>query len=124
MRGEVVRVSVYAVQDPNIIPNPNEAPGDFVVRILDTRGVQVVERKAQLAGGVVGSADIPMDNPSLFPADAFRRRTLRVEVLAFNPQPDPSAVYFATLEVFEGRSGQTRLFVGDPGQGQVPNPER
>jgi hypothetical protein len=118
-RGEVVRVSVYGVQDPNLIPNPNDAPWDFVARFFNARGDLVHELRLQLAPGVT---DVVIGNREDFPPDAFGRRTLRAEVAGFNPQPDPPGIYFATLEVFGLLTGRTHAFI--PNLNEVPNTGR
>ena len=54
-----------------------------------------------------------IDDPE-FPPDSFGRRTLRAEIVGFNPQPDPPGHWFATLEVFGAVSGRTSVFLGGP----------
>jgi hypothetical protein len=117
-RGEGVRVSMYAVSDPTMTPTPQEAPWDFVVRFFNARGRLVHERRLQLAPGLIGVVDIAIQDPDQFPPDASGRRTLRAEVVGFNPQPDPPGAYFATLELF----GRTHMLIGNPNV--VPHTER
>ena len=107
-RHEAVRVNVSAVG------NPNDAPWDFVVRIFNRDGELVDETRLQLAPGVTGSVDVNVGNPDEFPTETLRRRTLRVEVVGFNPQPDPPGHYLATLEVFSRRTGATSVLLGGP----------
>jgi hypothetical protein len=113
-RGQMVRVSMYA------IGNPDSAPWDFVVRVFNVRGVPVREIRLQRAPGLPGFADVALTNSSEFPLDAFGRRTLRAEIVGFNPQPDPPGAWFATLEVFNALTGRTSVFLGGPDT--LPNP--
>lgn len=107
-RGEAVRVNVAA------IGNPDEAPWTFVVRIFNRRGVLVGEQRLELAPGVTGSVDVNVGNPNDFLAETLGRRTLRAEIVGFNPQPDPPGVYAATLEVYSLWTGRTSILLGGP----------
>jgi hypothetical protein len=107
-RGEAVRVNVSAVG------NPDEAPWTFVVRIFNRRGELVGEQRLELAPGVAGSVDVNVGNPNDFPAETLGRRTLRAEIVGFNPQPDPPGAYTATLEVYSLRTGRTSILLGGP----------
>jgi hypothetical protein len=107
-RGEAVRLNVSAVGNPDI------APWTFVVRIFNRRGVLVGERRLELAPGVTGSVDVSVGNPNEFPADTLGRRTLRAEIVGFNPQPDPPGAYTATLEVYSLLTGRTSILLGGP----------
>src|SRR4029453_9798030 len=53
-------------------------------------------------------------NPDIFPVDRFGRRTLRAEIVGFNPQPDPPGAYFATVEIYNLLTGATRVLRGGP----------
>ncbi len=55
----------------------------------------------------------PVDGDN-FPADRLGRRTLRAEIVGFNPQPDPPGKYAATLEVYSQLTGHTSLLIGNP----------
>jgi hypothetical protein len=115
-RGQMVRLSVYAVG------KPTDVPWDFVVRIFNVRGEKVREIRLQQAPGSTGLADVAVTDPEDFPPDAFGRRTLRAEIVGFNPQPDPPGDWFATLEVFGARTGRTSVLLGGPDT--IPNPTR
>ena len=111
---QVVRVSAYAVG------NPNELPWDFVVRFLDARNRLVSEARFRRSPGASGFADVAIGDEENLPVDRFGRRTLRAEIVGFNPQPDPPGHYFATLEVFNARNGRTIAFVGNPDEAPQP----
>ena len=98
---EAVRVNVYAVGDAEHLP------WDFVVRIFNTRGELASERQLRLAPGVTGSVEINIGNPDIFPLEKLGRRTLRAEIVGFNPQPDPPGMFVAALEVYNLRTGGT-----------------
>ena len=106
--GEAVRVNVYA------IGNPNEQPWSFVVRFYNRLGDLVQERRVDAAPGVVASIDVGISNPDEFPVERLGRRTLRAEVIGFNPQPDPPGKYAATLEVYSQLTGHTSILLGGP----------
>jgi hypothetical protein len=105
---EAVRVNVSAVG------NPNEAPWEFVVRIFNRNGDLVRESRLELAPGRTGSVMVGVGNPDIFPLETLGRRTLRAEVVGFNPQPDPPGHYLATLEVFSRLTGATSILLGGP----------
>ncbi|MFH0343349.1 MAG: hypothetical protein ACHBNF_14770 [Chromatiales bacterium] len=107
VRGETVRVNVYG------IGNPNEK-WDFVVRIFNRDGKVVQERKLQLTDGVTGSFDVSIEDEENFPVDRLGRRTLRAEIVGFNPQPDPPGGYAATLEIINRSTGRTSILLGGP----------
>jgi hypothetical protein len=103
---ESVRVNVYGIGDPN------DVPWDFVVRIFNTRGDIGAEQRVTIAPGVTRSVEVNIGNPDLFPADSLGRRTLRAEIVGFNPQPDPPG-FAATLETYNRRSGATGIVLGE-----------
>ena len=113
-RQEGVRVNVYGIGNPDIIGDPNDVPWDFVLRIFNHRGELAREHRLQLAPGVTGSVEVNIGNPDIFPADRFGRRTLRAEIVGFNPQPDPPGVYFATVEIYNLLTGGTSVLLGGP----------
>ena len=113
-RQEGVRVNVYAARDPNGISDPNDVPWDFVLRIFNHRGELAWQSRLQLAPGVTGSVDVNIGNPDIFPVDRLGRRTLRAEIVGFNPQPDPPGVYFATVEIYNLQTGATSVLLGGP----------
>lgn len=106
--GQSVRLNAYGVG------NPNEAPWLFLVRVFNRRGELAQELKAQAAPGSVASFDVNVGNPNDFPVDRLGRRTLRAEIVGFNPQPDPPGKYAATLEVYSVFTGHTNLLLGGP----------
>lgn len=106
--GEAARVSVYA------IGNPDTLPWDFTVKIFNRRGVVIQERRLQVAPGVIGFIDVLIEDEENFPVERWGRRTMRAEIVGFNPQPDPPGAYTATLEVFSRLTGRTSIFLGGP----------
>jgi hypothetical protein len=106
--GEGARVNVYG------IGNPDTAPWEFAVRVFNRRGELAQERRFQIAPGVIGSVEINVGNPDIFPVDRLGRRTLRAEIVGFNPQPDPPGRYAATLEVYSQFTGHTSILIGNP----------
>jgi hypothetical protein len=110
---EAVRVNVYAA-NPGRSSDPNEAQWDFVVRIFNRRGEIAQEQRLRLAPGVTGSVEVNIGNPDIFPAERVGRRTLRAEIVGFNPQPDPPGAYFATLEIYNRQTGGTSVLIGNP----------
>ena len=79
--GQGARINVYG------IGNPNESPWEFAVRVFNRRGEVVQERRFRVAPGAIGSFEINVGNPNDFPTDRLGRRTLRAEIVGFNPQP-------------------------------------
>ena len=106
-RGEDVRVNVYAFGDPG-------GAWDFVVRIVNRDGKVVQEEKLQLAVGVTGSVYVFIQDEENFPVDRLGQRTLRAEIVGFNPQPDPPGVYAATLDLVNQITGRTNILIGNP----------
>jgi len=106
--GQAARINVYG------IGNPNETPWDFAVRIFNRQGDVVQERRFQVAAGVIASFEVSIGNPDIFPVDRLGRRTMRAEIVGFNPQPDPPGRYAATIEVYSQITGHTSLLLGGP----------
>jgi len=112
-RGQILRISTYG------IGNPNDLPWTFLVRVLDADGAPVTERRLELRPGVTGFVDIRL--PDTIPTTAVARRTLRAEIVGFNPQPDPPGEWFTTLEVINARTGRTAILLGGPDT--MPGPQ-
>jgi hypothetical protein len=120
-RVDVLRVNVYGIIDPNQIGDPNEI-GDpnllwqFEVKIFDATGrLAKTSRLGPVAPGATAFSDFAIsDEEYLPPRDRFGRRTYRVEIVGFNPQPDPPGAYAASLELFDRTTGLTRLVLGGP----------
>ena len=106
--GQGARINVYA------IGNPDVAPWEFEVRIFNRRGEVAQERRFQIAPGVIASFEVNIGDPDIFPSDRLGRRTMRAEIVGFNPQPDPPGKYAATLEVYSQITGHTSIFIGNP----------
>jgi hypothetical protein len=106
--GQGARVNVYA------IGNPNDLPWEFAVRIFNTRGDVVQQREFRVAPGAIGSFEINIGNPNELPTDRLGRRTLRAEIVGFNPQPDPPGRYTATFEIYSLVTGHTSVLLGGP----------
>lgn len=105
--GQVVRVNVYG------IGNPNDTPWSFLIRIFDARGTLVSERRLEVMPGVTGAADFRIGEGAI-PPGVTGRRTLRAEIVGFNPQPDPPGEWFTTLEVINSLTGRTAILLGGP----------
>ena len=105
-KNEALRLNIYAIGDQE------HFPWDFVVRIFNTRGEVGVERRFTVAPGVTRSVDINIGNPDIFPVETLGRRTLRAEIVGFNPQPDPPG-FAVTLETYNLRTGVTGIVLGD-----------
>jgi hypothetical protein len=105
--GQTLRVNVYGIGNPDI------SPWTFLVRILDAKGEVVNERRLQLRAGASGSVNLRVGDGGLAP-DANGRRTLRAEIVGFNPQPDPPGDWFTTLEVIEPQTGRPTILLGGP----------
>jgi hypothetical protein len=108
---EALRLNVYGISDPN------DVPWEFVVRIFNTRGELGGEQQLTVAPGITRSVEVNIGNPDLFPPDRLGRRTLRAEIVGFNPQPDPPG-FVATLEIYNHRTGASSIvlsetFIGD-----------
>ena len=97
--GQGVRINVYGLGSSGtggIVPTPT-VPWEFTVRIFNRRGDVMQERQFQLAPGAIGSFEVNVGNPDTLPVDRLGRRTLRAEIVGFNPQPDPPGKFGATL---------------------------
>ncbi len=105
-RGQVLRLNVSG------IGNPNDMPWTFQVRVLDTAGALVVERRLELRPGATGFVDVRFGEGDVPPQAV--RRTLRAEIVGFNPQPDPPHQWVTTLEVIDLLTGRTTLLLGGP----------
>ena len=112
--GERALVNIYAIGDPDTIGNPDTTPWSFVVRVFDRRGTLVSERRLQLAPGVIGSVELAVADQENVIAAPLSRRTVRAEIVGFNPQPDPPGKWAVTLEVVDRRTGRTSLLLGGP----------
>jgi hypothetical protein len=117
-RVDVLRVNVYGIGDPNEIVDPSDPSVQWVfeVKIFDATGRLVrSSRLGPLAPGATAFSDFAIsDEEFLPPRDRFGRRTYRVEIVGFNPQPDPPGAYAASLELFDRTTGLTRLVLGGP----------
>ena len=71
------------------------------------------ERRLQLRPGVSGSVDVRVGEDGV-PPDMNSRRTLRAEIVGFNPQPDPPGDWFTTLEVIDAQTGRSTILLGGP----------
>jgi hypothetical protein len=111
---QAVRVNVYGISDPN------DFPWEFVVRIFNRRGELGAERRLQLANGVTGSVEVNIGNPDIFPADRLGRRTLRAEIVGFNPQPDPPG-FAAALEIYNHQTGASSIVLNESLIGDLEN---
>jgi hypothetical protein len=112
--GERALVNIYTIGNPDTIGNPNDTPWDFAVRVFDRRGTLVQERRLQLAAGVIGSVELAIQDEVNTIAVPRTRRTFRVEIVGFNPQPDPPGKWAVTLEVVGRLTGRTSLLLGGP----------
>ena len=114
--GQAARINVYGLGSSGLggtVPPPT-APWEFTARIFNRRGDMVQERQFRVTPGAIVSFEISIDGPNEFPVDRLGRRTLRAEIVGFNPQPDPPGRFAATLEIYSRLTGHTSLFIGDP----------
>jgi hypothetical protein len=113
--GQAARINVYGLGSSGggTIPLPT-VPWEFTVRIFNRRGEAVQERQFQVESGAIASFDVNVGNPNDFPVDRLGRRTLRAEIVGFNPQPDPPGKFAATLEVYSQLTGHTSILLGGP----------
>jgi len=105
--GQILRINVYGIGNPDI------SPWTFLVRILDAKDEVVNERRLQLRPGASGVVNLKVGEGGLVP-DTNGRRTLRAEIVGFNPQPDPPGDWFTTLEVIEAQTGRSTIVLGGP----------
>jgi hypothetical protein len=113
--GEGARINVVAIGNPDEIGDPGIAPWTFVMRVFDRAGRVVQSERLEIARGAIGSFEI-VGNPNERTAISALavRRTLRAEIVGFNPQPDPPGQYLATMEVYNVLNGRTSIFIGNP----------
>jgi hypothetical protein len=119
--GQGVRINVYTTGAAGtggiVVPDQR---WEFTVKIFNTRGVVVQERRFRAAPGAIASFEVNIGDPDIFPADRLGRRTLRAEVVGIQPPPDPDSPppdpdkYGATLEVFSLLTGHTNILLGGP----------
>lgn len=112
--GQAARINVYGLGDALSPPPEPEVPWEFAVRIFNRRGEVVQERRFEVAPGAIASFEISIQDEENFPVDRLGRRTIRAEIVGFNPQPDPPGKYAATLEVYSRLTGHTSILVGNP----------
>ena len=117
--GERALVNIYVVGNPEDIGDPDITPWAFIVRVFDRRGNLVQEQKLQLARGAIGSVALAVQDEAsatALPGLPIRlsRRTFRAEIVGFNPQPDPTGQWAATLEVVDRLTARTSLLLGGP----------
>ena len=77
-------------------------------------GASVQERSFWVDPGAIGSFDVAIQDEEYFPPDRLGRRTLRAEIVGFNPQPDSPGKYAVTFEVYSRITGHTSLLLGGP----------
>ncbi len=111
---EGVRVNIHVIGDPHSIGDPGIRPWSFRLRVFTSRGNVAVERRVDVLPGTFATLGIGALARDQFPPDTLGRRTLRAEIVGFNPQPDPPGRYTATLEVFSLFTGQTHIVLGGP----------
>ena len=119
--GQGVRINVYTTGTTRTagiaVPDPR---WEFTVKIFNTRGVVVQERRFRAATGAIASSEVNIGDPDIFPADRLGRRTLRAEIVGISPPPDPDQPppepdkYAATLEVYSLVTGHTSILLGGP----------
>jgi hypothetical protein len=112
--GQGARISVYGLgsSGTGTVPLPT-LPWEFTIRIFNRRGDIVQERQFRVATGAISSFEINLGDSNEFPIDRLGRRTLRAEIVGFNPQPDPPGKYAATFEVYSLLSGHTSILIGN-----------
>lgn len=86
------------------------------MRVFNRQGAVVQGGSFQVAPGAIGSFEIignPDERTGIAVPTAVRR-TLRAEIVGFNPQPDPPGKYAATFEVYSLLTGRTSILLGGP----------
>lgn len=111
---EGVRVNILAIGDPDSIGDPGIRIRTFTIRVFTRSGRLAIERRVDVMPGAFVTVALGPLDPAQFPPDSLGRRTLRAEIVGFNPQPDPPGRYAATLEVFGLFTGQTHIALGGP----------
>ena len=111
--GERAVVNIHVIAAAGAIGAANDTPSTFVVRVFDSRGTLVQQRRLLLARGVIASVPLAIQEDGEA-APPLRRRTFRAEIVAFNPQPDPPAPWAATLEVIDRLTERTSILLGGP----------
>lgn len=111
---EGVRVNIHVIGDPDMIGDPGIRPWTFTVRVFNRRGAVGLERRVDVLPGTFATVNLGTLDPAQFPTDTLGRRTLRAEIVGFNPQPDPPGGYTATLEVYGVIGGRTHILLGGP----------
>jgi hypothetical protein len=104
---ETVRVNLVNLGGPDT--HPRRVQTTF----FDALGKMVKRSEVEIAPGQSSSMDVGFQEVEEMPRDVkVPRKQLRVELVGFNPQPDPPGL-LATIELFATKSGATR-FIGDP----------
>jgi hypothetical protein len=78
---------------------------------LDAAGNVVKRTEMEIAPGQSSSMGVGFQEVENKPLPSVPRKQLRVELVGFNPQPDPPGL-LATLEVFSTKTADTR-FISD-----------
>ena len=113
-KAEALRLNIQAIGDVE------HFPWDFSLQIFNTRGELGGEQRLTVAPGVTHSVEVNIGNPDLFPPDRLGRRTVRAEIVGFNPQPDPPG-FAATLEIYDHRTGASTIVLSETFVGDVEN---
>jgi len=111
---EGVRINMHAIGDPDSIGDPGIQAWTFTVRVFNRRGTVALERRVDVLPGTFATVGLGLLDPAQFPSDTLGRRTLRAEIVGFNPQPDPPGGFTTTLEVIGLLDGRTHIFLGGP----------
>jgi hypothetical protein len=105
-KDETVRLNVVSLGGPDT--RPRRVQSTF----FDADGNVVKRAEMEIAPGQSSSMDVGFQEVENTPVPSVARKQLRMELVGFNPQPDPPGL-IATLEIFSTKTGDTR-FISDP----------
>jgi hypothetical protein len=105
------RLAIAAFQSARLkvvtVGNPDTLPVAVEMKFYEATGAQLAQSRVSLLPGQSGFLEL-----SHRQLGRAGRMPIRVEVVGFNPQPDPPG-RGATLEVYDNLTGRTMLFIGD-----------
>jgi hypothetical protein len=104
---ETARVNVVSLGGPDTLPWRGRAS------FFDGAGNPVKQSDLNIGPGRSALSEVGFQEVENVPADSKApRKTIRLELVGFNPQPDPPGL-LANVDVFVTQTAATR-FIGDP----------
>jgi hypothetical protein len=92
---------------------PDMRPWRLKITVFDALGKVVKQSDVEIPPGQSSSMYVGFQEVEEMPREArVPRKQFRLELVGFNPQPDPPGVV-VNLEIFSVKTGATR-FIGDP----------